>query len=356
VSHAAPARPGPAPKLAGLHDDFERAARAVGGTADLWLTLAARPVCIRFAGAAAADALSPAFAHLEGAQHPAPALTLHVWDSATAGTERPAFAPPRGHDAEATPTGTGASYFYSGRGFRALHQPTTDVLSVLAEKGDIGWFWTPDASNLPYWDYTAPFRHLLSWWLDAHGCRHVHGGAVGTLDGGVLLVGSGGSGKSTTALASLLDERLRYAGDDYVAVSGGGQPFVHSLYCSGKVHHEDVHRLPHLRRALRKTQRDEKAVFHLGAFPGRSIAGFPLRAIVLPRVTDRRTARVRSSTQAAALAALAPSTIFQLHPPAREALSQLADLARTVPAFVLELGADVESIPAELVRLLEQIG
>ena len=356
MTHAAPAREGPAPTLAGLHDEFEQAARTAGGTTDLWLAIAARRVCIRFAGAAAADALSPAFAHLESAQHPAPSLTLHVWDSATAGADRPAFAPARAREAETAPTGTGASYFYSGHDFRALHQPSVDVLSVLSAQADAGWFWAPDASKLPYWDYTAPFRHLLSWWLDAHGCRHVHGGAVGTPDGGVLLVGSGGSGKSTTALASLFDERLRYAGDDYVAVGDGGAPFVHSLYCSGKVHPEDLHRLPHLRRALHTTREDEKAVFYLGTFTGRSIAGFPLRAIVLPRVTGRATARVRPSTQAAALAALAPSTIFQLHPPAREALSQLAELTRTVPAFVLELGADVETIPGELVRLLEQVG
>jgi hypothetical protein len=356
VSHAAPARPTQAPALDGLHDDFERAARAAGGTTDVSLTIAARPVCLRFACPAAAAALGRAFAHLAAAHHAAPSLTLHVWDSATAGADRPAFAPPRGADAEAAPQGTGASYFHSGGAYRALHQPASDALSVLSAKGDAGWFWTADATDLPYWDYTAPFRHLLSWWLDARGCHHVHGGAVGTTEGGVLLAGSGGSGKSTAALASLLDERLRYAGDDYVAVSTEGQPFVHSLYCSGKVHREDVHRLPHLRPALHATRADEKAVFYVAALPGRSIAGFPLRAIVLPRVTDRPTARVRRSTQAAALAALAPSTIFQLHPPAREALSHLADVARTVPAFFLELGADVATIPAELVRLLEQVG
>jgi hypothetical protein len=62
------------------------------------------------------------------------------------------------------------------------------------------------------------------------------------------------------------------------------------------------------------------------------------------------------ATHAAALTALAPSTIFQLHPPAPEALAQMAQLVRTVPTFVLELGTEVETIPNELVRLLERIG
>ena len=275
-----------------------------------------------------------------------------VWDSATARADRPAFAPARRPDAEGTATGAGPSFFSESHGFRALHQPASDVFSVLTAEADNGWFWMPDATALPYWDYTAPFRHLLSWWLDAQGFRHVHGGAVGTADGGVLLVGPGGSGKSTTALASLLDERLRYAGDDYVAVSSERAPVVHSLYCSGKVHPEDVHRLPHLEPALADGDRtDEKAVLYVEtAFPGSSIAGFPLRAIVLPRVTDRRTARALPGTQAAALAALAPSTIFQLHPPAREALSQMADLVRRVPTFVPLAGVK-EAIDAAILRL-----
>jgi hypothetical protein len=330
-----------APPVDSLQEDFERAAAAAGGAVDLRLAVAGKPVCLRFAGARAAAALSPAFAHLEARDNEPPALTLHVWDSGTRGAET---------------TGAGASYYSEQDGVRALHQPASGVFSVLDAEADTGWFWMPDANGLPYWDYTAPFRHLLSWWLDARGLRQVHGGAVGTEDGGVLLVGPGGSGKSTTALSTLLDERLRYAGDDYVAVGSGPVPAVHSLYCSGKVHPEDLHRLPHLEPALADGARpDEKAVFYVEhAFPGRSIAGFPLRAIVVPRVTERRAARAVPGTCAEALAALAPSTIFQLHPPARDALAWMAGLVRAVPTFVLELGSDVETIPPELLGIVER--
>lgn len=330
-----------APPVDGLQEDFERAAEAAGRVAELRLAVAGKPVRIRFAGAAAAEALSPAFAHLEVREDEPPSLTLHVWDS---GARR------------AAASGAGASYYSEQDGVRALHQPASGVFSVLNAEADTGWFWMPDANGLPYWDYTAPFRHLLSWWLDAQGLRQVHGGAVGMEEGGVLLVGPGGSGKSTTALSTLLDERLRYAGDDYVAVGSAPAPAVHSLYCSGKVHPDDLHRLPHLEPALADGARpDEKAVFYVErAFPGRSTAGFPLRAIVVPRVTDRRAARAVPGTRAEALAALAPSTIFQLHPPARDALAWMAGLVRRVPTFVLELGSDVETIPSELLRIVER--
>ena len=342
-----------AQKLTRLQDDFERAVDAAGQTVDVNLRIAGRPVSIRFAGGAAADALTPAFAHLEVDEPEPPALTLSVWD----GT-RPDFASALPvPDSAAPATGAGPSYYVEEGGFRALRQPA-DAFSVLAAAADRGWFWMPDAQRLPYWDYTAPFRHLLSWWLDACGLCQLHAGAVGTEDGGVLLVGAGGSGKSTCALASLLDEKLCYAGDDYVGVDARDGCAVYSLYCSGKVHRDDLQRLPHLEPALADRVRpDEKSVFYVEhAFPGRATEGFPLRAIVLPRVTDRRAARVRPLPQAAALAALAPSTIFQLHPPAGKALAYMGELVRKVPSFVLELGSDVETIPAELVRLLERVG
>lgn len=340
------------PTLTRLHDDFERAADAAGGTVGLNLKIAGRPVSIRFAGDAAAEALTPAFAHLEVNGPEAPVLTLFVWDGAKPGFASSLPEP----DAAARTTGAGPSYYAEEGDFRALRQPA-DAFSVLTAAGDRGWFWTPDAERLPYWDYTAPFRHLLSWWLDGCGLCQVHAGAVGTEDGGVLLVGAGGSGKSTTALASLVDERLGYAGDDYVAVDGGDPCAVYSLYCSGKVHRDDLHRLPHIEPALADGVRpDEKAVFYVErAFPGRATEGFPLRAILVPRVADRRAARFRPIPQAAALAALAPSTIFQLHPPAGKALAYMGELVRKVPTFVLELGSDVETIPAELVRLLDQV-
>jgi hypothetical protein len=342
--------------LAGLQEAFAEAAKEAGGPVDYRFTIAGTSVSLRFASQAAADVLERAFEHLDHTEEP-PALTLHAWDAATTSTDRPAFAPrqPR-YGLEPDATGPGVSYHYDDANFQALHQPGPDTLSVLSERGDLGWFWAPDIRRLPHWDFAAPFRHLLSWWLAARGCQHVHGGAVGTPSAGALLVGRGGSGKSTTALATLPDSRLRYAGDDYVALRGGASPFVYSLYCSGKVHASDLERLPHLRTAVANDDRlaDEKAVLFVPvAFPNATITGFPLRAIVMPRVTERRSPRMVETTRAAALSALAPSTILQRRPPRREVLSELARIVEQVPAFVLEVGSDASAIPDAILEVLE---
>jgi hypothetical protein len=180
---------------------------------------------------------------------------------------------------------------------------------------------------------------------------------VGLPDGGVLLVGKGGSGKSTSALVSL-DSELRYAGDDYAMVSLSPQPMVHSLYSSGKVHADNLSRLPHLVPALSNAavlDTEKGVVFVQEHFPGRLIEGFPLRAIVLPTISGGPVTRTVPASRAAALAALAPSTVFQLHNSGAEALRYSAQLVREVPAYVLELGANVSDVPPVLLALLQEL-
>jgi hypothetical protein len=121
------------------------------------------------------------------------------------------------------------------------------------------------------------------------------------------------------------------------------------------VHPSDLTRLPHLRAAVANADRldDEKAVLYVPrAFPEAPIAGFALRAIVMPRVTERRVARALESTKAAALSALAPSTILQRRPPQPEALGQLARLVEGIPAYVLEVGSDATTIPDAILEVV----
>ena len=77
----------------------------------------------------------------------------------------------------------------------------------------------------------------------------VHAAAVGDESGGVLLVGRGGSGKSTTAL-SCLGTQVGYLADDYCLVEMVEGPRVHSLYTSGKANRGSIARLPRLRAAF----------------------------------------------------------------------------------------------------------
>jgi hypothetical protein len=339
-----------------LQTAFDEAASVAGGPFDRRLTIAGIGVCVRFASSTIADVLDRAFAHLRSdGRHEA--LVVQAWDSATSGMRRPVFAPTIGtQQLRASANVPGASYFCESPTFQALLQPDPDVLSVLSMSAATSWFWIPDARRLPVWDCAAPFRHLLGWWLNARGHQLVHGAAVGLPHGGALLVGRGGTGKSSTALATLGHPRLRYAGDDYVALSPGPLPYVHSLYCTAKVHWSDLERLPQLRSAVvnPRSSGDEKAVIDVPAgFPGAAIDGFPLRAIMIPRIVDRREPKVVATTRAAAMAALAPSTVLQRRPAPRHALSSLARLVRDLPAYTLEVGSDQPAVADAILSVLE---
>ena len=58
---------------------------------------------------------------------------------------------------------------------------------------------------------------------------------------------------------------------------------------------------------------------------------------------------------AVALAALAPSTIFQLPGEPGAELSAMAELVRTVPVFVLQLGTDFAQIPERIDELMRSL-
>jgi len=227
---------------------------------------------------------------------------------------------------------------------------------VLDSEARVAWYWVGSAFDVAYWDQACPIRQILFWWLGSGGCLQVHGASIGTPAGGVLIVGKGGSGKSTVALSSLGSELL-YAGDDYVAVRVEPSPRVESLYSSGKLEPDHVHTLlPHLLPLLANPDRidSEKAVLYVQQhFPEQTTSGFPLRAVLVPKVAPgQRESRIVETSRAAAFAALAPSTILQLHTADSDAFAMMSRLIELVPCYGLELGSDVAAIPETIAEFL----
>jgi hypothetical protein len=227
--------------------------------------------------------------------------------------------------------------------------------SVFDRREGRAWFWASAPGTMVSWDWASPIRSILHWWLSGAGIMQVHGGAVGRPSGGIIVVGRGGSGKSTVSLTSL-QAGLRYAGDDFVALEPGDAPYVHSLYSSGKLEPHHLERFPALEDAVVnpvRGPRDKAIVLAARKYPNTPIAGFPLSAIVVPRVTGLPDTFVRQISSAAALEALAPSTIFQLHPPRPDALAVMARVARQVPCVELGMGTDLAQVPPAVVRIID---
>lgn len=333
-----------------VHQTFERAEHATGETIVRHYTIGGYTVQLRFAGAALVPFLTPALAHLSAATPVTPHLTVYVWDSASTHTGMPPC-PWELHEQNSRGEVDG----YNTEEIRTAYRIGSETLSMLDLRRNIALYWTREACALPYYECGAPFLALLHWWMDSRSRQLVHAGAVGTAEGGVLLVGKGGSGKSSTAL-SCLEAGLSYAGDDYCLIAVDPEPYVHSLYNSGKVRAADVPRFSLLSAALRNAERldSEKGLYFFHpCFPQQTSRGFPLRAILLPQVTDSPDTRLLRVSPAMSLRAVAPSTIFQLPGAGQQAFSRLSRLVQRLPSYILAVGSDRTRIPVPILRILE---
>ena len=353
--------------LAAVRASYAAAGRAAGLGVESDFVIAGRRLRLRAVNGDLLRRLSRAFGHLRTSSPGEPELTIHLWDSSTKSTPPP---PVPDVSSEQAP---GAFFYYSDERVRVGYQlgtsgdarvlavyphAPTPALSVLALERGEAWYWVDDARRIPYWEEATPVRFLLDWWLRDQGVQETHAGSVGTPDGGVLVVGRSGSGKSTTAL-SALQSTLGYAGDDYVAVALEPTPWVHSLYSSGKLMADHVARLPFLVPALAngsELEREKAVVYVHEYWPENVVAGFPLRAILVSRVTrGLRKTRVTPVSSAVGLAALAPSTVFQMHTRGQDSLARMRQLVQAVPSYVLDLGSDMASTPRAISSLLDEM-
>jgi hypothetical protein len=218
------------------------------------------------------------------------------------------------------------------------------------------WWFTAYATTIPYLERAAPLRQLLSLWLAEHGIFLIHAAAVGTDRGGAIILGSGGSGKSSTSIECMLGG-MRFAADDHCLLDLSRSPKVHSLYGTAKLAVADVDRFPVLHSApgLDGRPPGEKCVFLLNDVAHVNLQReLPLRRILLARIAHQPITQLRRVTEAEAFKVLAPSCA--LHFPAQrlKALRCFSAVIRQIPSYLLELGHDFENIPDAICKVLEE--
>jgi hypothetical protein len=346
-----------------MRDAFGEAAERAGGAMDFDYRIGGNLIRLRFAGASLIAPLTRALAHLQCRSKSKPDLVLCLWDSSSTGRPLPLLIGSLIRLLRATWLDDrgirGEVLEYNSERFRAaLHGHDSNMLSLLDLEERLGFFWVAKDGDIPWYETGAPLRTLLYWWFSGRGQQMVHGGAIGTASGGLLLGGKGSSGKSTAALASL-DSSLLYAGDDYALVAVEPQPFVHSLYNTAKVKGEpDLKRFPWMAARICNAERigpqAEKPMMFLHEHqPKKIIPGFPLKAVVLPRfIAGNEGCKIIPVAPASAFKAIAQSTITQLTGAGSEALRAMSQLVHCVPCYLVGLGENLDEIPKTMLELL----
>jgi hypothetical protein len=341
---------GPAAFFASVQRAFERAAEAAGGKFDFFYQIGESTVRLCFAGSALVPFITPAFEHLAQEPCPDPSLTVLLWDSASTGVDMPRL-PPQIREY----VNRGELWRFKNERFKIGYQPINETFDLLDKAQNVAIYRTGAARNVPQYETGSPLLQILHWWTGERGQYLIHAAAVGTKDAGVLLVGKGGSGKSTAALACL-NSQLMYVSDDYCLLSDHQFPYVYSLYNTGKLNKEDVSRFPFLKPALSDLRfaDSDKALYFINRFPDKIARGVCVRAILVVQATAASETTLQSISSAAALLALAPSTVFQFPGIEQRSFRSMGTLVKQVPCYALKIGRDLSSISRTILRLLSR--
>lgn len=327
---------------------FEHAC-ASGAEAQRCLRLGGVSIRLRFASPAVIEPTIRPLQHLAVPPVDAPDFTICVWDERSTGIAAPP--PPWRLDAYGRRSEIAG---YNTNSVHTAYHVDTDSLCLFDRARRCALSWTRDVTSLPSYELAAPLRTILHWTLRERGLQMIHAGAVGTRTGGALLVGPGGSGKSSTALGCL-GSPLAYLSDDYCALSVDPEPRVYGVYSSGKLHDADLGPLAFLAEhvAHRDPHGREKSIFFLhDSAPEAIIGSFPLRAVCIMHRTTARESALQPASPAAGLLALAPSTHAQLPNAGAELLQRVAAAVKRTPCFHLHLGTDRAQIPRLIARAL----
>jgi hypothetical protein len=351
---AAPVAPTPARAAYAALARAATEALAASTPVECRLVLGGTQVGVRAAGPALATALLGALGHANvRLPSGAPAITIDLFDTATSGV-RPVYRIARNIGARGEISGCDADVRAVFHGNVLAPEHDFRAVSAFSRGRGHGVLWVLSAARVPWWERAAPLRTLLHWSLgDPPRRLLVHAAAVAGRGRGALLIGAGGSGKSTTAVACVA-AGMTAAGDDYVlldAVAG----IAHPLYGTAKLTPAGIALIPGLGPAVWPPVGvgDEKRVVDLARlWPERIGRSVPVDVLVMPRLVAGGRTRLRRTSGADALRALAPTTILQLPGENRAVLGPLAEIARRLPAYVLELGGPPREAAAELDRLL----
>lgn len=319
------------------------------------LNVAGQDVVLRFDSRSFRKTILPALAHLESRTPAADtAIVFDLCDSTGTGQVPPQL-----------PFGAGDYHRYGQRAIAhegslsLMHAPGAGLLFAYDRAARHGIFWTVDAARLSIYEQAAPLQTLFHWALAEYGWQIVHAAAVGTAQGGVLLIGNTGAGKSTTALSCLARPDIQYLCDDKCLVRLDPEPQAFALFSSGKLKADMLVRLPHFQAMLAGWDDHRRAgkglVFLHPAYAAHMVKSFPIKALVIPSVTNRREAALHATAAGSAFRLLGPSTVIWLPGAEADNYRFTAELVRRLPCQRLDLALEPQQNADTLRELLNRL-
>ncbi len=232
---------------------------------------------------------------------------------------------------------------------RATHQAGSRSWESYDPATRTGLLLTGDAALIAPWEWASPLKRHIAWATRDEAFGLLHGAVIGDANGGVLLAGGTGMGKSTTAAAALR-AGLSSAGDDLTLVGrdADGTVVAHAAFDAVKLSDMTLCLLGAPPAGGVATGPGiAKHILPLATLGAGGLAPrVPLRAILLPRLAGGPRSVIRPADKAAAQRALGPVSGFVMRVAPQASFALAARVVRDLPCFALDLGDE----PAEAAR------
>lgn len=232
-----------------------------------------------------------------------------------------------------------------------------DAVSVINLQDNIAYYVVRDADALPWWVGGSPLQVILNVWLQKQGLQLTHAAAVGNDQYAVLLMGKGGSGKSTTTLTCLRDG-LQYLGEDYCVLAADPKPMVYSIYQSAKWDRGTRHYFPEYERFIQNphvADTEKALVYYQDFFSAQIKQALPIKAVVSLVVGDVDLPILQPSSRQDAVKNLMMSTLKQLPFSYSKTMRILHKLILSLDCYELILGKNLMANSACIKRILSGV-
>ena len=318
--------------------------------------IAQRCFRLHFSGQSILELTVPALDHLPHSNDLTSDVTIYIGDAKSSGISIESFISKWTNNTK--PSHTEPRIYAHHDEIQAVYNLNKRMITLFDSTRNIGILWMEKPEYFA--NYTSkPLQLIIQWWALKNELFMVHAGAVGYPNGGILIVGKSGSGKSSTCMECLNSE-LQYVGDDQALISLCPKLRVYSLFNSVRLHQKDQHRYSFLggQTFRNDMEKDKNVIFLNGIIPQKLLYEMPLKAIVCPVVMDINTTRLVRIKESEVLRALAPNTlisILAMPGSGKKQFQKISSLVRSLPGYRLEIARDAKDIGQQIVNLLDEL-
>ena len=185
-----------------------------------------------------------------------------------------------------------------------------DTLRAADYQKDIYYLLTYPVLHEPKWPVIShPFVRAVFMWAQRRNLLILHSAVVGIDGHGVLIVGHGGTGKSTLTCTCLADG-FDFVSDDYCLLTATGSRKVYPVYTDVFLNPDSLAKLPMFKPFEILPMQVEKPSFVVGE--ARIKPSLAVEAIILPQITKQTEPEIKPDKTSKALGQVVFSTVKQL--------------------------------------------